>query len=449
MKKIFKSFILFLCLFICVQSTFAQTNQLKGEIMSLEQIKNKDRVIEYFIELAQIPSPSKREDKVANKIVEILSSKGISVQKDSYGNVIARLEANNSNSQPIMLSSHMDVVGSDEPVNIRVSADGKFLETDKTRTLGADDKAGGAVILDTLVYFKEHPEIPHPQIEGVFTRDEEFGMSGIENLDTSKLLSQNALILDGSDLGECNVAGASFTNLTISVTEGKSGHSGIDIGDETRISANKVLSEIVAAIPQGVYKQNEMGTITSINSGIIIGGSAGMYLLSNKNNLNITSQNQIMEEIAENSFRNIIASNAYATYSIRSSEPENEEQLKKEIQNIVDNTAQKYKGKIKIEANFKTHLKPFVKDNNDEFVNILINSAKEVGLKNTKPTSFHAGAETHVLQNDKLNAENKKFKPLLLGVANILNMHSCDEMLDYESLIIGRNWIRKTIIELK
>ncbi|MCR4880692.1 MAG: M20/M25/M40 family metallo-hydrolase [bacterium] len=417
--------------------------------MTLEEVRNKDSVIDYFVQLAQIPSPSKKEENVANKIIEILTAKGISAQKDSYGNVIARLDANNSAAAPIMISSHMDVVGTDEPVNIRVSKDGKYLETDKTRTLGADDKAGGAVIIDTLIYFKEHPEIPHPTIEGVFTRDEEFGMSGIENLDTTKLLSQNALILDGSDLGECNVAGASFTNFTIFVTEGKSGHSGIDIGDKTRVSANKVLSELVAQIPQGVYKENELGTITSINSGLVIGGSAGMYLLSNKNNLVITSQNQIMEDIAMNSFRNIIASNAYATYSIRSSEPENEEQLKREILSIVNTAAKKYDGKIKIEAKFETHLKPFVKDDNEEFVNILIGSAKSVGLTNTKPTSFHAGAETHVLQNDKLNAEGKKFKPLLLGVANILNMHSPDEMLDYESLIIGRNWIRKTITELK
>lgn len=448
MKNFVLIIVVFLFAFFAVQSVGAKSIN-GGRKMSVEDVRNKDRVIDYFVELASIPSPSMKEEKVADKIVEILSAKGISVQKDSYGNVIARLEANNSSAEPVILSSHMDVVGSDDPVNIRVSKDGKYLETDKTRTLGSDDKAGGAVILDTLVYFKEHPEIPHPMIEGVFTRDEEFGMSGIENLDTTKLASQNALILDGSDIGECNVAGASFTNLTILVTDGKSGHSGIDIGDETRVSANKVLGEIIAKIPQGVYKQNELGTITSINSGAIIGGSVGMHLMSNKNNLVVTSQKQIMEDIASKSFRNIIAANAYATYSIRSSEPENEEQLKKEIQNIVDEISKKYEGKIKIEARFETHLKPFVKDDNEEFVNILINSAKKVGLNDTKPTSFHAGAETHVLQNSKLNKDGKKFKPLLLGIANILNMHSPDEQLDFESLIIGRNWIRQTIIDLK
>lgn len=445
-----KILILFILIFICVFTFTLESkskNFQKGEQqMGLEKLKKENKVIDYFIQLAEIPSPSLKEEKVANKIIEILANKNISAKKDSYGNVIAYLEANNNN-EPILLSAHMDVVGSNDPVNICLSSDNQYIETDKKRTLGADDKAGIAVILDILVYFKEHPKISHPKIEAVFTKDEELGMTGIENLDTTQITSQNALILDGSNLGECNVAGASFTNLTIYVTEGKSGHSGIDIADETRISANKVLAEIISQIPQGVYKQNELGIITSINSGAIIGGSAGIYLLNNKDNLNIISQNQIMEEIAQKSFRNIIASNAYVSYSIRSSDPENENCLIEEIKQIVDKISQKYKNKIKISYQFETHLKPFVKDNNEKFLSIVLNAAKKTGLE-TKPSSFHAGAETHVLQNNKTNANAEKFKPMLLGIANILNMHSPEEMLDYKSLIQGSNWIKEIIFEL-
>jgi len=447
MKKLFIISLIFLSFFV-LSSYGNAKNIFEGEkIMTIEQIRKQDRVIDYFIQLAEIPSPSLKEEKVAEKIMQILSEQGITAQKDFYGNIMATVEANNNENEPILLSAHMDVVGSADPVNIKISADNKYLETDKTRTLGADDKAGVAVILDILAYFKEHPEISHPKIEAVFTRDEELGMSGIEHLDTSKITAQNALILDGSDLGECNVAGASFTNLTVEVVEGKSGHSGIDIADTDRVSANKVLAEIVSVIPQGVYKQNEMGVITSINSGAIIGGSAGMYLLNNKDELNITSPNQIMEEIAQKSFRNIISANAYASYSIRSSEPENEEALKKEISRSIDEIAKKYEIKIKVKYNFETHLKPFVKDDNEEFLNVILSAAKNNGL-NSKPTSFHAGAETHVLQNEKLNANNKKFKPMLLGIADIFNMHSADEKIDYNSLIQGRNWVKEIILGL-
>ena len=45
--------------------------------MTLEQIKKQDRVLDYFIQLAQIPSPSLKEDKVAQQIMSILNSKNI------------------------------------------------------------------------------------------------------------------------------------------------------------------------------------------------------------------------------------------------------------------------------------------------------------------------------------------------------------------------------------
>lgn len=81
MKTILKIFTLFFCLCICTQNVFAQPHKIGGKNMNLDEVKNKDRVIKYFTELAQIPSPSKKEDKVAAKIIEILSSNGISAQK--------------------------------------------------------------------------------------------------------------------------------------------------------------------------------------------------------------------------------------------------------------------------------------------------------------------------------------------------------------------------------
>jgi len=415
--------------------------------MNLEEIKNKDKILNYFIQLAKIPSPSLKEEKVADKIIEILTNKNITTYKDDYGNVIAKLEANNSSSSPIMLSAHMDVVGSDDEVNIRVSNDNKYIETDKKRTLGSDDKAGCAVIINTLIYFKEHNEISHPQIEATFTKDEESGMSGMKHLDTTKLTAENVLVLDGDKIGECNIAGAGFTNLTIAVTDGKSGHSGVDIEDTTRVSANKILGKIISVIPQGVYKKNKMGVITSINSGAIVGGSVGLYISSNKNSINVESQKQTMQEIADKSFRNIISANAYATYSIRSSDPKNEEKLKNEIIKKVNKIAKKYEGKIKVETIFSISVLPFVKDNNKKFIDIIVSSAKKYNLK-SNPTSFHAAAETHILQNSKLNSFGKKFKPVLLGVANIFNMHSSDEKVDYESLITGSKWVIEIIKNL-
>lgn len=443
MKKILTKLFILTVFAVFLQAVcFAAEGENK---MSIEAIAKDHSVLATFIELVKIPSPSFKEAQVAKKIIEILRKENITVRQDNYGNVIAVLEANNSTKPPLLLSAHMDVVGGSEPVNLRLSDDGKCIETDKTRTLGADDKAGVAVIIDVLIYLKNHKELSHPKIEAVFTRDEEFSMTGVKNLDTSKLEAQNALMLDGSDLGECNVEGASFINLYIAVKNGKGGHSGIDIDDETRVSANKVLAELVNEIPQGVYKKNSKGVITSINSGVLIGGSAGAYLVNNKNELVLNNPNQAMVDLIKGSFVNIIATDAYASYSIRSSEPENQQELIEKIEHFVNVLNKKYTGKITIESKFEEHLKPFVKDDNDEFVELVLASAHKHNIP-SKVSSFHAGAETHVMQNNKLNANNKKFKPLLLGIADIYNMHSNNEKVDYQSLVKGRDWILEIIL---
>ena len=51
------------------------------------------KLVETFIELAKIPSPSLGDDKVADKIIEILQEEHIKAQKDDYGTVYAHIES--------------------------------------------------------------------------------------------------------------------------------------------------------------------------------------------------------------------------------------------------------------------------------------------------------------------------------------------------------------------
>ena len=75
-------------------------------------------LIEIFETLVKIPSPSLSEDKVADKIIEILTTNNIEAKKDKTGNVIAKIKGNNPLKKPLILSAHMDVVGDDSPINI-------------------------------------------------------------------------------------------------------------------------------------------------------------------------------------------------------------------------------------------------------------------------------------------------------------------------------------------
>lgn len=421
--------------------------------MNLRDIRKKHRVIDLFVDLAEIPSPSFKEQELAETISEILSIHGIDSKFDTYGNIIAKIPASSDckKAEPILLSAHMDVVGGSDPINIVLKD--KFIETDKKRTLGADNKAGIAAIIDVAIEMSDlYGELSHGPIEITFTRDEEHSMTGIKELDTKKLSSKYALILDGEKLGVIDNCGAGYTNIFVKVHSGKGGHSGIDIADTTRVNALKVLSELDCNIPQGVYKKDETGVITSINAASFIGGSSGMYLgekikdiFKSKNIPKNLASDAIMETTSRNSMTNIISQEAYAVYSLRSSDPEAEKELLDKIKKNTDNLVAKYERRIKIDIIVQKHLKPFVKSNDQILTDVVKKSAQNMGI-DAKVSSFHAGAETHVLSNEKINSKGEKFLPLLVGIANIYNMHSPEESLDWQSLVLGRDWLRDIVL---
>ena len=165
----------------------------------------------------------------------------------------------------------MDVVGDDSPINIILNEDG-FIETDKKRTLGADDKAGVTSAIVAACRIAKDKNLKHGGLELVFTRDEEGGMSGVKHINMSELESEYIMVLDSDNFGEVMVAGAGYTNVTVEIEAFKGGHSGNDIGDKTRVNAAKLLADVISALPQGVYKEDEEGVVTSINLGVILGG---------------------------------------------------------------------------------------------------------------------------------------------------------------------------------
>ena len=60
------------------------------------------------------------------------------------------------------------------------------ITSDGTTLLGADDKAGLAVIMETAAYLTSHRDIPHGPIRLCFTCDEEVG-HGVDHIDLKKL----------------------------------------------------------------------------------------------------------------------------------------------------------------------------------------------------------------------------------------------------------------------
>lgn len=409
--------------------------------INLEDLRKKNEVLDIFCNLVTIPSPSLKEEKVSAWILDFCAKNGINAKLDNYGNVYIHVPATDNTKEAIMLSSHMDVVGDDSPVEIYLDEEG-FIHA-KGRTLGADDKVGVACALMLAKELKINSDYPHGGLEITFTRDEETGMSGVEHVEFDKILSKYVLVCDADKLGQLQISGASYTNAKIIVKGLKGGHSGIDIGDETRLNAAKLIAELIAEFPQGVFYKDETGVITSCNLGAIVAGGIQNSVASIVEKGIKT--NDYITEIMKKTSTNIINVLGMASYSIRSASVAKEEELKTLMSSIVEKFNHKYEGLAEAIIEFEPHLPPFEKADDDRIENIHTEACKRAGIENDI-SSFHAGAETHIYCQHK-NSKGETFMPMLLGLADVYNMHSASEKVDYKTLLKGYEVIKNTFEE--
>jgi len=123
---------------------------------------------------------------------------------------------------------------------------GKTLVTsDGTTLLGADDKAGVAIIMELLEFLQANKDFKHGDIYVAFTYDEEIG-TGVDNFDTSIFKADYAFTLDGSIEGELNYETFNAASFKLNV-EGVSVHPGS--AKNIMVNALEVLNEFHDKLP--------------------------------------------------------------------------------------------------------------------------------------------------------------------------------------------------------
>ena len=223
---------------------------------------NPDRLVNTFLDLVHIDSPSGQEAVIGKDLQARLSDLGLSTHIDEHGNVIGRLEGDGG--QWLLLSAHMDTVGKDTGIH-PVIRDG-IISSDGTTILGGDDKSGVAAILETIAVIQEQ-HLPHPPLEVVITVGEEVGLLGAKLVDKSTLLSKQGVVMDaGGPTGHIVISAPGQDSLQITV-HGVAAHAGSE--PEKGINAIRVAAEAIAAMPLG-----RIDFETTSNVGIIEGGTA-------------------------------------------------------------------------------------------------------------------------------------------------------------------------------
>ena len=228
----------------------------------------------FFDEITQIPRPSKKEEKIIEYLLNFAKDNKLQAEKDSAGNVIIRKPATPGmeNATPVILQSHSDMVcekNNNVDFNfdtdpIQTYIDGDWVKA-KGTTLGADDGIGMAAALAVLA----SNDVKHPDLECLFTADEETGMTGAFGLQPDFLKGKILINLDSEDEGELYIgcAGGMDTNIEmeyqkeeisqswysckITVNGLKGGHSGDDI-DKGLGNANKILNRFLWKLAEKV-----------------------------------------------------------------------------------------------------------------------------------------------------------------------------------------------------
>ena len=226
--------------------------------------------VEEFIALASLNSPSRKEALVAAYLIKRFKELGVTVTVDGSaeltgsdtGNLIVRVPGNAAG-PTLLLCAHMDTVGPTKGM-IPVFRDGVIYSNGET-VLGADDKAGIAIILSVLAELQAE-NTPHSGIEIVMTVQEEVGLFGAKYLQAD-LHADFGYVLDSSEeVGSIINEAPSKVDLDF-VLEGKAAHAGVC--PEKGINAVVAAASAIARLRTG-----RIDTQTTSNVGVISGGKA-------------------------------------------------------------------------------------------------------------------------------------------------------------------------------
>ena len=239
--------------------------------------------VERFIRYAKIdtqadentgttPSTEKQKN-LSRLLVKELKELGLEdAYMDEYGIVYAHLDGEGD---VIGLNAHIDTAleVTDENVNPRIVEkwDGKEIKlnnqytlslnefphlknhigkdlvvTDGNTLLGADDKAGIAIIMGVLDYIRNNPSFKHHPLAIAFTVDEEIG-EGPKHFSLEKMKADYAFTIDGGPISHIDCENFNAQQLKVKIN-GVAVHPGEGIG--TLINALQLQAEFISALPQ-------------------------------------------------------------------------------------------------------------------------------------------------------------------------------------------------------
>lgn len=183
----------------------------------------KQSVIDYFLAITQIATPSGKETALSKYIERKADEWGLEIitKAEESGCLVVKMPANKPGYTSIFFSSHLDTNAYGK-VPIKSYESNGIIRARAGQHLGADDKAGVAAMLAAMEYLVTQ-QISHGDIEWVFSVEEEKGMLGSKRFPIHKIVSEVGYCLDGpGEVGGYQLEGEGLCLWTIKLKFSKS-----------------------------------------------------------------------------------------------------------------------------------------------------------------------------------------------------------------------------------
>lgn len=360
-----------------------------------------NRLVERFLALAVVPSPSKKEGPMAAAINKELSAMGLAAEEDGaaaqlkgeVGNLFTERLPSGEPTGWVTLSCHMDAV----PPGC---ANDPYIDGDIVRTRGAclaaDDRAGVAIALQILDDLVERPLL-RTGVQVIFTVSEETGDSGADVLDPKLVKGKWVVVLDtGGKPGQMNIQ-SPHANAFKVVFRGKAAHAGIE--PEKGANALLMAARTADRFASGRLNPDTTFCFTKTSSG--------------------KSTNVIPEE-------------AVLEGETRSFKDGETERLLNGLKDLSESTAGEFGGTAEFES--REQFPPFKLDKDHQLVEALVRAAEECGFR-PEPRRTGGGSDA--------NGYNAKGIPAVNVAVGYRQPHSKDEHLIVPEFLGTYRWITR------
>jgi tripeptide aminopeptidase len=354
-------------------------------------------IVDLFTKLVKIQGVSLKEHHVASFIREYLKEMPFDVSEDSAGhqlggttgNLIIRPQHADISKPLRVFMAHMDTVRDTSVIEV-INKNGK-IQSDGSCQLGADNRAGVAIVLDLLSNWKQWKDAGINYMM-VLSIAEEIGLKGAYELDLSEFNVESVWVFDSSKRPGAYIRDCAGMFLFDATFVGKAAHSAVN--PDAGINAIKVASDAVLRMPMG-----KIADMTTINVGKIEGGIA----------------------------TNVIPPKCIVYGEVRAVSDVEIHRLLAEIKHIFDQTASEYGARVEFVTTKEFGPYSFAADS--KMVRSIEKAIVDAGLT-LDPLRYTGGSDANALNENGIPAIN-------IGIG-AQNPHADDEFILVDDLLAAR-----------